>query len=316
MNPAVRRTVTSVAKDVNASFVYQRHERFLTAGVDVARSLKLPLVLEWNSSQAWTQEHWSRSPGWIRAPFRSTLLMAERYVAARASVIAAASTAARAMALEAGAPAANVITVPNAADIDALDRAVAAGQVPHLDGPLIGWVGSFGRWHGADVLLRALTGLPEQVRVLMIGDGVERTACEDLSAKLGVAGRVVWAGQLPHQDAVHALSRCDILAMPNVPLEDGQPFFGSPTKLFEFMTLGRPIVASRLGQIAEVLEDGRTARLVAPGDAGQLAQAIGEVLDSADAGEALATAARAEVERSHTWRQRTDSVLAALGSSD
>ena len=65
-----------------------------------------------------------------------------------------------------------------------------------------------------------------------------------------------------------------------MPLEDGSEFFGSPTKLFEYMAMGKGIVASRLGQIGDVLSDEETALLIEPGNARQLADAILRLSDS------------------------------------
>jgi len=175
----------------------------------------------------------------------------------------------------------------------------------------IGWIGSFGPWHGAEVLIRALSVMPAEVDLLMIGDGSLRTACQSLADELGVSSRVEWTGALPHCDALQLLFRCDLLASPHTPLP-GQEFFGSPTKIFEYMALGRPIVASALGQIAEVLEDGRTARLVPPGDVQALANAVVELLKRADRGAALGRAAQSEARRRHTWEHRAVDVLNAL----
>jgi glycosyltransferase involved in cell wall biosynthesis len=102
-----------------------------------------------------------------------------------------------------------------------------------------------------------------------------------------------------------------VLVSPHVPLP-GTPFFGSPTKLFEYMALGLPIVASRLEQLGEVLSDDRTACLVDPDDPGALAKGILRVRELPDHGRALGRAARAEAERHHTWDHRAADMLAAL----
>jgi glycosyltransferase involved in cell wall biosynthesis len=71
------------------------------------------------------------------------------------------------------------------------------------------------------------------------------------------------------------LDACDILVSPHIPLADGSDFFGSPTKIFEYMAMGKGIVASRLGQIGEVRGMMRRA-LVEPGNVPELARAIVE----------------------------------------
>jgi glycosyltransferase involved in cell wall biosynthesis len=83
-------------------------------------------------------------------------------------------------------------------------------------------------------------------------------------------------------------------------------------KIFEYMAIGRPIVASRLEQLGDVLEHERTALLVPPGDVDKLAEGIERVLAAPDRGASLGRAAREEVERSHTWDRRAADVLDGL----
>jgi glycosyltransferase involved in cell wall biosynthesis len=108
------------------------------------------------------------------------------------------------------------------------------------------------------------------------------------------------------------LAACDILVSPHGRQADGQEFFGSPTKLFEYMAAGRPIVASAVGQIADVLRDEESALLVPPDDADALCRAILRLVDDQCLRQRLAAAARAAAEEHHTWRQNAERVLASL----
>ena len=291
------------------ALLYQRHSRFFVAGPDIARHAGVPLVLEWNCSEAWTRANWEEPP----APFRALdpmLCSMERHVVRRAAKVLAVSRPAADIAPEAGADPAAVVVVPNATHVAEI-RALTDGTHPRGQRRvLVGWIGSFGVWHGATVLMKSMaqsTG----VDLLMIGDGWERDACQVLADSLGIAKRIEWAGSLPHAEAVRRLAECDVLASPHVPL-DGQAFFGSPTKLFEYMAIGRPIIASDLEQLGEVLEDGRTALLVRPGDPAALAARIAEIAELPDRGAALGAAARQEATQHHDWVHRADAVLTSL----
>ena len=77
---------------------------------------------------------------------------------------------------------------------------------------------------------------------------------------------MIFTGSLPSDKVAEYLDASDILVSPHIPMPDGSRFFGSPTKLFEYMAMGKAIVASRLEQLAEVLEHDRTAWLVTPGN--------------------------------------------------
>jgi glycosyltransferase involved in cell wall biosynthesis len=80
--------------------------------------------------------------------------------------------------------------------------------------------------------------------------------------------------------------------VPNVPNADDSRFFGSPTKLFEYMGLAKAIVASDLEQLGEVIADGETGLLCPPGDARAAADAVVRLLDDAGLRARLGEAAR------------------------
>jgi glycosyltransferase involved in cell wall biosynthesis len=312
-NRFARAVLRSTAARLRPAFIYQRHDVYATAGVEVGRRTGIPVVLEWNSSLVWTRTHWNK----LRRLNRLLLPMltaAESYVAAHSDVVAAVSEHSAQMAIGAGAPPERVVIVPNGVDLRAVDAARAGAQRERShDIDLIGWVGSFGVWHGAGVLVEAMSMLPSRVHAVMIGDGMERDHCETVAKRLGVWDRIEWTGALSHADAVRRLAECDVLASPHVPL-DGRPFFGSPTKLFEYMAIGRPIVASALEQIGDVLEDGRTARLVPPGESAALAAAIEHLLGEPDYARSLGVAARLEAENAHRWEGRAQRVLDQLAA--
>ena len=105
-------------------------------------------------------------------------------------------------------------------------------------------------------------------------------------------GRVIFTGAVGHGRVPRLLDACDILVAPHVPLADGSEFFGSPTKIFEYMAMGKGIVASRLGQIGEVLVDGETALLVEPGNVEELREAIVKLIEAEGIAHALGVKAR------------------------
>lgn len=310
VNRVARDVGSTLAATVRPSFIYQRYEALGTCGVELAHRLGVPIVVEWNASAVWVHTHWApvHRPRRLIAPMMAA---AERYVATRADILAAVSDNAAQMAIEAGAADCRLQVVPNAVDFDSV-RSYAESAGPDPDPRLVGWVGSFGPWHGAEVLVRAIGLLPDEVRALMIGDGVRRSTCERLARELGVWQRIEWTGALPHSDTVKRLASCAVLASPHVILDDETPFFGSPTKIFEYMAIGRPIVASALAQIEEVLEEGVTAKLVPPGDPYALARATWQLMRDPELATSIGAAARSRVGEQHTWEERARTILSRI----
>jgi glycosyltransferase involved in cell wall biosynthesis len=183
---------------------------------------------------------------------------------------------------------------------------------------VVGFSGTFGVGHGiptlADVLARVAEARPH-ARWLLIGDGPLRHLVDDAVARHGLAERVTLPGLIPHAEMPAYLAACDILVSPHGRQADGGEFFGSPTKLFEYMAAGRPIVASAVGQIAEALVDEQSALLVPPEDPDALCAAIVRLVDDACLRRRLAQAARQAAEAQHTWRQNAERVLAEFGAS-
>ena len=122
----------------------------------------------------------------------------------------------------------------------------------------------------------------------------------------------ILTGLIPQEEGSAPLAACDILASPHVPNPDGSPFFGSPTKLFEYMAMGRGIVASDLDQIGEVLEHGKSAWMVKPGDPEDLAEGLKRLLDDQALRESLGENARKEAVSKYAWKEHTRRIIAKL----
>jgi glycosyltransferase involved in cell wall biosynthesis len=148
-----------------------------------------------------------------------------------------------------------------------------------------------------------------KVRFLLVGAGRFRDEVERLVRAAGREDRVIFTGHLAHERVPPLLDACDILLSPHVPLEDGSEFFGSPTKLFEYMAMGKGIVASRLGQIGDVLTDEENGLVIEPGNARQLAEAILRLSESRELRERLGSAARKAAVERHTWEQNAQRVI-------
>ena len=87
----------------------------------------------------------------------------------------------------------------------------------------------------------------------MIGDGLLKDHAEEVLKKYIKQGKVIFTGKIPQDQAPDYLSACDAFLCPTQPNADGTRFFGSPTKLFEYMSMAKIIIASDLEQLSEVI---------------------------------------------------------------
>jgi glycosyltransferase involved in cell wall biosynthesis len=304
------------------TFLYQRHGRFVVAGSLLAKRLRCPLVLEYNGSEVWITKHWdpTRFSRWLK--------LCEEISLAAASVIVVVSDVLREQLIERGIAADKIIVNPNAVD-PAQFHPGSGGETVRkqlgfeTDDKVVGFIGTFSYWHGISVLQSAIEMILREeegarcstkLRFLLIGDGPLHAELRESLASYSKKGRVVFTGQVSHDLAPAYLDSADILVSPHVPMPDGKPFFGSPTKLFEYMASGKAIVASNLDQLARVLTHQRTGWLVEPGNAKELAAAIRLLAVDPEMRQQLGQNAREEALREHTWERNAVRVLARFSS--
>jgi glycosyltransferase involved in cell wall biosynthesis len=189
----------------------------------------------------------------------------------------------------------HVVTIENGINLDAAPSAVTNSELRrrimlYCKGrPAIGIVGRLSHEKGVDVLLSALHQLRssgDECAVVVVGEGPERGRLEDFVAKNGLHDQVLFVGYV--EGAGSLMSCFDLLVMPS-------RTEGLPITLLEAMAANVPVIASRVGQIGRVLEEGKCGLLIAPEDAGALAAGIRRLLQDNAYRESLATRARVRV---------------------
>lgn len=181
--------------------------------------------------------------------------------------------------------------------------------------PTVVYAGHLYAWKGVDVLLEALA-LLSNVRAVVVGGHESEPDLErlrTLAGRLGIAGRVTFTGLVEPAAVRGFLADATVLALPN-PASALSTRYTSPLKLFEYMAAGRAIVASDLPAFREVLEDGVTAMLVAPGDARALAKGIRRVISDPVFAAALGRAAF-EKAPEYGWDRRAIRLESLLGEA-
>lgn len=322
-------------------FIYQRLSIANYSGVILSRHLNIPLILEYNGSEAWIARNWGR-------PLRQQLLaeQVEEANLRHAHLIVTISDVLRDELLSRGIPPERIVTYPNCFDPEVFNpdrysqEDCAALRQRHgirSDKVVVTFVGTFGQWHGAEVLARAIVLLIEQhndwliankVCFLLVGDGSRMPAVKQILDKHATGPFVVLSGLVSQPEAPLYLAASDILVSPHVANADGSKFFGSPTKLFEYMAMGKAIIASDLDQIGEVLQSsvrldprenvedatarGRVALLLKPDSYDQLAEGIIYLVEHNDMREVLGRNARKLALERYTWNRHVEKILAGF----
>jgi len=182
---------------------------------------------------------------------------------------------------------------------------VAPPMIRH-DPPVVGYAGHLYPWKGVDVLLDAIARLPGVQGAIVGGlagePDLERTRRQ--ARELGIDGRVRFAGAVAPPQVAPLLAEMDVLVLPNTATHVSARYT-SPLKLFEYMAAGRPVVASALPALQEVLHHEANALLVTPGNAIEMAEAIARLLGDPSLAARLAGAAWCDV-HDYRWERRAE----------
>jgi glycosyltransferase involved in cell wall biosynthesis len=321
------------------SFIYQRFSLHNFSGPDLGRKLNVPVVMEFNGSEVWTAENWG-----TRLALHDAALKAETTALLSADLLVTVSDALAHDLQRRGIPQRRIVVYPNCVNSDIFDpRRFSAEDLASLrvrygirdDALVVGFIGTFGQWHGVDFLAECIRDLvrddnawleESKVHFLLVGDGLKMPAVRQLVGSPQVSRYVTLTGLVPQSEAPRYLACADVLVSPHIPNKDGSRFFGSPTKLFEYMAMEKPIIAAALDQIEGVVSGRGASELSAlppgagepcgflfePGNAEDFKRTLRQTVRDRAASTRLAKAARNEVLNRYTWKQHVDAILAAM----
>jgi glycosyltransferase involved in cell wall biosynthesis len=247
----------------NYNFIYERYAIFNFIGAYFASKKHIPLVLEMN--------YLASSPLVRRRGLLHRLLATrfERYVTQKAERIVVVSSTLRDELIRSGIPEAKILLLPNAANPDVFDPAKFDKEVAKKalgipsDSTVIGFVGGFYPWHGVPWMMQSLASVmrdSNNMHVLLVGDGPERGKTETVIREHAIENRVRFLGSVPHKDLHESMAAMDFGVMPH------SNNYGSPMKVFEYMSMGIPVVAPDLPPLRDVVVDGHNGFLFPPGN--------------------------------------------------
>lgn len=243
--------------------------------------------------------------GWIgNSPKQRAFIALDKRIVRGFDLIIAVSRPIHRAAIEAGVPPDRVQLLSNAIVLDRYRRQPGAGQLVEIMGrapqaPVLCTIGrlSFEKGH-ADLLeaLALLATRGHQMEAVLVGDGPERQALAARAQALGLGGRVHFAGYLDQPQRV--LNDVDLMVLPS-------HTEGLPNAALEALAMDVPVLATRVGGTPEVIDDGRTGRLVAARDPAAMAAALEEFLAQRAAWASMASCGRQHVERHFDFQART-----------
>ncbi|MCS6999905.1 MAG: glycosyltransferase family 4 protein [Candidatus Kapabacteria bacterium] len=309
-NGRVLRRIRPILDRFRPEVIYQRHSSHNIVGALLRRHYGVPYILQFDGSEVWMKTYWSKT-------YLPTMLRHAEQIALRcADMVTVVSEPMKQMAIEAGAQSDRVVVIPNGVDIQHFSPEVKPVPLRQKQGwndaVIVGFVGTFDRWHGAEILAEALAIAQRhqpKIRGLFVGDGAMFARVVEILQAHNLIDCVALVGRVSHTQVPGYLAVCDILAVPTLPNPDGSEFFGSPTKLFEYMAMEKAIVATPVGQVAEIIRDGENGVWCEPASALSLAEQLLRLANDPSLRQQLGRNARQDAVMRHSWSMRAQQLL-------
>ena len=282
--------------------VYERYSLWSFAGMEYARDAGVAGLLEVNAPLV------EEAAAHRKVVHRDVAeCVADRVFAAASRLIVVSEGLARWIARRRCATE-RVQVIPNAIDPR---RFPANVQPTHRVADLftVGFLGGLRPWHGLSLLAAAFAHLHARCpssRLLVVGDGPERGGFESALTAHGVRQVTELTGAVAPHEVPGLLASMDAAAAPYASHPD---FYFSPLKVYEYMAAGLPVVASRVGQVAEAIRHHENGLLCPPGDAASMGAALARLAADPALRRRLGTKARQSVMTDHTWSDVAERIL-------
>jgi glycosyltransferase involved in cell wall biosynthesis len=230
---------------------------------------------------------------------------------ARADAIVCVSRVTKGFLASLGAASKRIEVIPNGVDVEAF----RGGPPPAVEGrePVLLYVGTLADWQGIGTLVEALPGIlahrPVRLRIVGRGRSRQRKDLAKRVRKLGLEPHVSVEPGVPHHEVPAAIAAADLCLAPLSYNERNVVQGCCPLKVLEYLACGRPLVASNLPVVRELVREGRDALLVPPDAPEALAAAVLRLLSDPRLAARLAARGQRRVREAFTWKRAQKRLL-------
>lgn len=302
-NTKASKEMIKIIDKENPDFLYHHISDFNYSGSKVKLKLGIPFFLQLESVQSWVKKNWGK------LYLKHFIKWAEHIQLEMADAIFVISENVKKQLAEMGYNSQKIYVQPSAIDPEQFHPGIADNGLREKykihDKFVVGFTGSFGLWHGIEYLASSLKELVKRipnVHLLLVGDGYLRPKVEEILKNDNVEKYATITGYLPFKDMPFHVAACDVLVSPCVNNPDGTPFFNSPVKLFEYMAMGKPIVATRVGQQNDVIIHNHNGLMCDEKNPNELAEMIYRFYEDPALSIRLSKQARVDAVNKHDWR--------------
>jgi glycosyltransferase involved in cell wall biosynthesis len=296
------KNIKEAIKKGEIDFIYERYAFFCFAGVHLAKKHNIPITLEVNEISGI-----KRVRGQMLVSLAKRI---EKWIFKKVDTIVTVSTFLKKQIGSRGVDSSKIYVIPNAVNIERFDADTNGIEIRNrfdLNGKtVLGFAGWFAWWDKLELLVAALSEMLKKkvnLHLMLIGDGDKREELECEAVRRGVNNNITFAGKVSRQQMPDFIQAIDICVLPH-----SNPF-GSPVVLFEYMAMGKAVVAPRLGPMEDVITDGINGVLFEPKDENSLRKCLLDLIDDPHKREKIGKEARNNVLSKHLWRHNAERVV-------
>lgn len=295
------------------SFIWEKHDLFSGPGRKLANKYNIPLISYVHAPVVWEASKW----GVKRYFWGNWLEKIEAANLKKADMVAVVSEEVKIKVMAMGIDEDKILISPMAVEpelfSDKKDISLKLNEELNLaDKFVIGWTGSFRKFHGLDHVIKAFKKVSEkypETRLMLIGDGAEREDSEMLAKKLKISEKIIFTGRLRFLEIPKYVSQFDIAV---VSARSAKGFHYSPLKLREYMAAGKAVLAPNAGEIPETFEDEVNLKLFTAGDIKSLEEGMEYLILNEVKRKEIALNGRTKIEKTGTWDKELDKALEYL----
>lgn len=274
------------------------------AANEAARRLGVPSIYEVRG--LWEITRASRDPVWGRSAEFHRLATLEAHAARDADHVITLTLALANEMIRRGVPQERITVIPNGVDVGTFNPIAVTEHESPTDTPLtLGYIGSLVDYEGLDLLIRALHAVRRKlprIRARIVGDGAEAESLQKLAKDLRVADRVDFVGHVPHESILAEYSKIDVLVFPRLPLPVCQ--LVAPLKPYEAMALQKPVIASDVAALKEIVAPCGPEAMFSAGNVRSLAHAIRRIASDDRLRDQVAVRGHAYITQTASWTRR------------
>lgn len=205
-----------------------------------------------------------------------------------------------------------IVIMPNGVDTHLFDPEKYAPK-RLFEGLTVVYVGKLFDWQGVDLLLHAAHRLREEnidIHLVIVGNGPALEALKQLTKALSLTDSVQFVGRVPQQDVPAYIAGGDVGYSGKASMQIGK-MFHSPLKLYEYMAMAKPVIASDFEDTRRTIVNGETGYIFEAGNVSELMFALKQVYHEQARLKLMGEKARAVILQNHDWQSRVAKMIDA-----